>query len=86
MTYPFPPDVQKALDNYVAAGTYSNQDDVLRDALRALQDQRSGLDEDDPVVIEGIRRGLEEVSQGLCRPFEEFDAELRAKHKLDRNE
>ena len=38
MPYAFPPDVQQLIAPRMASGCYANEDDVLRDALRVLQD------------------------------------------------
>jgi len=39
MTYAFPPDVEQLIAGRMAAGGYATEDDVLRDALRALADE-----------------------------------------------
>jgi Arc/MetJ-type ribon-helix-helix transcriptional regulator len=82
MGYSFPPDVQELIEESMALGVYASEDDLLREALRALDEQRRITIEEEPEVIEGVRRGLEEMKQGLGRPFEEFDAEFRAKRKI----
>ncbi len=43
MLYPFPPDLQKLIEARLASGQYSNEDEVLRDALRALTDEDEDL-------------------------------------------
>ncbi|HND51879.1 MAG TPA: type II toxin-antitoxin system ParD family antitoxin [Pirellulaceae bacterium] len=37
MSYSFPPDVQQLIDVQLASGRFASEDDVLREALRALQ-------------------------------------------------
>jgi len=37
MQYPIPPDVQDLIAAQLATGRYQNEDEVLREALRALQ-------------------------------------------------
>lgn len=66
----------------MARGRYISEDELLRDALRALQDQDRAVGVEDPVVVEGIRRGLDQMDQGLGRPFNEFDAEFKAERKI----
>ena len=85
MSYQFPSDVQKLIQEQMCAGNYRSEDDLLRDALRALGEQRQSIIDEDPVVIEGIRRGLADMEAGRGRPFEEFDAEFRAKHNIPRD-
>jgi len=41
--YPFPSDVQQLVNAHLASGRYSTEDDVLRDALRALTEEEEGL-------------------------------------------
>ena len=67
----------------MSAGNYESADDLLRDALLALREQRNVLvEEEDPATIEGIRRGLADLAAGRVREFAEFDAEFRAKHNI----
>ncbi len=66
----------------MATGDYQSEDDLLRDALKALEDYRQMLVNDKPEVLAGIQRGLHEMRQGLGRPFADFDAELRVKHAI----
>lgn len=78
MGYQFPPDVEKLAQDLMAMGNYVSEDDLLRDALTAFQESCH----EDPVVVEGIRRGLEDMKMGRGRSFEEFDKEFRAKHNI----
>lgn len=43
MTYAFPPDVEQLVAGRMAAGGYATEDDVLRDALRALAEEEEDL-------------------------------------------
>ena len=43
MTYAFPPDVEELVAGRMAAGGYATEDDVLRDALRALAEEEEDL-------------------------------------------
>lgn len=85
MNYQFPSDVQRLVEQQMSAGNYNSEDDLLRDALRALDEHRQSIVEKDPVVIEGIRRGLADMAAGRGRPFAEFDAEFRAKHNIPKD-
>jgi antitoxin ParD1/3/4 len=85
MAYQFPPDVEKLLQEQMAVGDYRSEDDVLRDALKALYERRRAVLEEDPAVVEGIRRGLADMKAGRSRPFEEFNAEFRAKRNIPRD-
>jgi Arc/MetJ-type ribon-helix-helix transcriptional regulator len=80
MSYAFPPDLQSLFQEQMVAGNYQTADDLLRDALHALSQQRELIvEDDDPETIEAIRRGLTDIAAGDKRPFSEFDAALRAK-------
>ena len=82
MPYQFPPDLDKLVREQMATGDYRSEDDVLRDALIALEEHRCVVVHDDPEVLAGIQRGLDEMRQGLGRPFGEFDAELHEKFNI----
>jgi Arc/MetJ-type ribon-helix-helix transcriptional regulator len=43
MPYPFPQDLQELVGARLATGNYQSEDDVLRDALRALADEDDDL-------------------------------------------
>jgi putative addiction module CopG family antidote len=75
MSYPFPPDLQKLLDARLASGHYSSDDDVLRDALRALNEE----DED----LVAVRQAIDEWRAGdpgipLAQAFDEIRREQQA--------
>ena len=82
MGYQFPPDVEKAIQERLQSGEYPTEDDVLRDALRALDERQFVVIEEDPVVVEGIRRGLADMKAGRSQPVEDFDKEIRVKHNI----
>lgn len=82
MVYEFPPDLAKAVREQMAAGEYSSEDDLLRDALQALEERKIGAGVEDPIVVEGIRRGLADMNAGRSQSFEEFDAAFRARRPI----
>ncbi len=82
MAYQFPPDLEDAVRQLMESGEYRTEDDLLRDALKALDERHSQVVEEDPVVVEGIRRGLADMKAGRSQPLNEFDAEFRAKHNI----
>ena len=85
MAYQFPADVEKLVKRQMIAGEYQSEDDLLRDALQALEEQRSAVVDEDQVVIDGIRRGLADLNAGRCQPLDEFDAEFRSRQKIPRD-
>ena len=56
MSYTFPLDVRQLVESRLASGNYGSEDDVLRDALRALEEE----DED----LTAVREALSEWHQG----------------------
>jgi Arc/MetJ-type ribon-helix-helix transcriptional regulator len=74
MSTSIPADVQQAIDARMATGKYATQDDVLRDAFRALQY------EDEEVVA--IQEAIDEWKQGdnglpLGESFDEIRKAIR---------
>lgn len=78
MAHQFPPDVKDQLRERMATGQYASEDDVLRDALRALkrQDQE----------VAAIREAITDMEAGdRGRPFDEFVDELRTKYNISQD-
>lgn len=78
MGYSLPPDVEQLVRGYMDSGQYSSEDDVLRDALRALAAARTELVYDDPEAVAGVARGLEQMKQGLGERAQVLARLLRA--------
>ena len=75
MAYQFPADVQDQLRQRIATGLYATEDDVLRDALRALK-----LQEEDVAAVQLAIADMEAGDRG--KPFDEFFEEFRRKRKI----
>jgi putative addiction module CopG family antidote len=70
MSYAFPSDLQKLIDARLSAGHYASEDDVLRDALRALVEE----DED----LQAVREAVSEWRNGDDGlPLKEAFAQIR---------
>ena len=69
-----PPDLEEQVKHYLASGQYRTEEDVLRDALRALAEEQDALDD--------IRQGLEDLDAGRGRSLEDVDADLRKKYNI----
>jgi Arc/MetJ-type ribon-helix-helix transcriptional regulator len=68
MPYSFPPVVAALVQQQMATGRFSSEDQVLREALERLADDTIESDEDLPAILEG----LEEVDRGVAGiPLEE---------------
>lgn len=71
MQYAFPPDVQQLITDQMASGHYANEDDVLRNALRALQEIA-----DDAVAVQAAIDDWHDGDEGLL--LDEAFAVVRA--------
>ena len=78
MGYKFPPDLERLVKDQMVIGHYPSEDDLLRDALRTLDEQRHAVLDEDPLVVEGIRRGLADMKAGRSVSLCEFDSQFRA--------
>ncbi len=74
MSYSFPPEIDRLLQARLSSGLYSSEDQVLLEAMLALQDR----DE----TIAGVREGLADMEAGRVRTLHEVDAEMRRKHQI----
>ncbi|WP_428307420.1 ribbon-helix-helix domain-containing protein [Lacipirellula sp.] len=70
MSLQLPPELQSAMQPFLVAGRYTDETELLRDALAALSRERE---------VAEIQLGLDDVAAGRYRPFEEIDAEIRKK-------
>jgi Arc/MetJ-type ribon-helix-helix transcriptional regulator len=67
MQYDFPPDLQQWVDARLNAGIYQSSDDVLRDAMKALDE----LDREKLRLFhEGNRIATEQSRLGLSKPLD----------------
>jgi Arc/MetJ-type ribon-helix-helix transcriptional regulator len=82
MSYQISPELEKLVQQQMLAGGYQSADDLLRDALAALEEHRHATLEEDVELIAGVRRGLEDMKAGRSRPLAEFDSELRARRDI----
>lgn len=67
MTYEFPSDVARLVREHMAAGKYSTEDDVLRDALHALGQFASSQEEAEEEyrqTVAAVREGLGDFEAG----------------------
>lgn len=69
-----PPDLDQQVKHYLASGQYQTEEDVLRDAMRALADEQGVLDD--------IRQGVKDLAAGHGRPLEAVDADIRKKYSI----
>jgi putative addiction module CopG family antidote len=72
-----PPDLQHDVTAWVASGRYASEEDVLRDALRALADEQTDFD--------AVCQAIDEVEAGDTGiPVRQTFDELRNKYGIRR--
>jgi putative addiction module CopG family antidote len=73
MSYTLPPDVEEMVRQRMASGKYASQDELLREALRALAEEEEDLAAVEAALAEwhGGDAGppLEEVFQTICSKY-----------------
>lgn len=74
MPYRIPPDIEQRIKDHLAYGNYTDEGDVLRDAIRALDAEKTD--------IAAIQAGIKDMEAGRTRSLDEFDREFRQKHNI----
>jgi hypothetical protein len=69
MSYAFPPEIQHLVDQSLATGVYSSENEVLQAALLVLSDYHA--------TIADVRQGMVDYEQGLGEPLTEAVADIR---------
>lgn len=70
MAYQLPTDVDQRIKAYLASGEYATEDDVLRDAIRAL-DARSKAYEDERIRFQReLQESIEQAERGESKPMD----------------
>jgi predicted transcriptional regulator len=75
MSLQLPPDLSASVQHFIAFEGYKTEEDVLRDALDALERQAN---------IAAIQAGIDDMEAGRMRPWEEVKKELRAQLGIKR--
>jgi Arc/MetJ-type ribon-helix-helix transcriptional regulator len=81
MQYHFPADIQDRLQNRLRDGVYSSEDDVIRDAMDALDQM-----EQEKLLRwhERNRLAIEQSKQGLSKPLDDNEVLTRLRVRLAR--
>lgn len=69
MSYVFPTEIRQLIDQNLATGAYSSDEDVLQAALRVLSDYHT--------TISDIRQGVVDYSSGRGQPLAEAVTDIR---------
>jgi predicted transcriptional regulator len=74
MTYELSPQIDQRIQAQLALGVYQSPEEVLIDALDALEQRNSDW--------ESISRGIDDERAGRLKPLAEVDRDMRAHHGL----
>jgi predicted transcriptional regulator len=69
MTYQLPPNLDQRIQAHLALGGYQTPDEVLTDALDALEQCNADL--------VSIQAGIEDEQAGRVKPLSEIDRDMR---------
>jgi len=71
MSYQLPPDLEERIRKQMSDGNYDTEDDVLRDALEALDARNADL--------AAIQAGIDDMEAGRMRPIGDVADDIRQK-------
>jgi putative addiction module CopG family antidote len=69
-----PADLEQFVQNKVRSGRFTSSDEAITAAVRLLRQQEEA---EEARVLEGIRRGLEDLRAGRTQPLAEAFADIR---------
>jgi antitoxin ParD1/3/4 len=72
-------DCERIVRSLMQGGRFASEDEVIGEALRLLRERE---EKEQSRVLEGIRRGIEDMNAGRNRPADEVFAEVRREFKL----
>ena len=75
MSLVIPADIQERVNALLETGRYSSEEDILRAAVSALEEQDADL--------AAIQRGIDDMVTGRTRPFADFDADFRRRNQIE---
>ena len=81
MSFPIPPEFERAVLDRVRSGQYASAEDVLRACLEALEQAEAQEDADFDELRREIRIGLDELNRGERLSRDEVLARLREARK-----
>jgi Arc/MetJ-type ribon-helix-helix transcriptional regulator len=73
-----PADVQERVNALFGTGLYASEEEILRAAVAALEQQNAEL-----AAIQG---GINDLENGRYRPFADFDVEFRKRNQITNDE
>ena len=77
MSLTIPADVQQRVNVLLQTRLYASEDEILRAALQALEEQNADLT--------AIQSGIDDMKNRRFRPLDDFDAEFRKRNAIENN-
>ena len=77
MSLIIPADIQQRLNALLGTGRYASEEEILRAAVAALEEQNADL--------AAIQSGINDMEHGRSRPFADFDAEFRQRNQVEKD-
>ena len=77
MSLIIPADVQERVNALLGTGRYASEEEILRAAVAALEEQNADL--------AAIQSGIDDMENGRYRPFADFDAEFRERNQVEKD-
>ncbi len=74
MSLTIPADVQARVNALLGTGRYASEEEILRAAVAALEEQNADL--------VAIQNGINDMESGRYRSFTAFDAEFRQRNQV----
>lgn len=78
MNYPLPADIQHRIQAQLATGTFASEDDVLREAMEALERRQRGLKQ----LREMVAVAEDDVAAGRVGTFDREDIKRAVRERL----
>ncbi len=75
MSLIIPADVQQRVSALLGTGRYASEEEILRAAVGALENQNADL--------AAIERGISDMENSRIRTFAEFDADFRKRNHVE---
>jgi Arc/MetJ-type ribon-helix-helix transcriptional regulator len=77
MSLVIPADVQQRMNALLGTGRYASEEEILRAAVSALENQNADL--------AAIQAGINDMENGRYRLFADFDADFRERNQIEKD-
>ena len=81
MTYPFPSDIASRIQSQLVSGRFETEDDVLREAMDALEKRQRGLEQ----IRSDVEVADRDIAAGRIGTFDAEASKLAVRQRLAEN-